>query len=202
MVRPTAGGTIASTALVTSSIDPTLTATRSTMTIVEGRDTTVNPETGPQVTNVSRQRNRAGRTRIDLTFGSDLDPARAEDVRNYVLIAPGRDGRLGTRDDVRVPVAASYDAATRVVTLVSRSRRGSFSPAFLRIRSGGASGLTDTQGRPLDGDRDGLPGGEFRIRLRRADPPAQQPPGRSGPACRRRSRPGGPSSPDDRVRPS
>ena len=37
VVRPTAVGTIASTALVTSSIDPTLAATRSTMTIVQER---------------------------------------------------------------------------------------------------------------------------------------------------------------------
>ncbi len=104
-------------------------------------------------------------------FSSDLDPARAEDARNYVLIAPGRDGRLGTRDDIRVPIAVSYDAATRAVTLVPRSRRNSFPSAYLRIRSGGESGLTDTEGRPLDGDRDGLPGGEFRLRLGRADRP-------------------------------
>ena len=134
------------------------------------------------MTDVSRPQGPGrDRTRIDLTFGSDLDPARAEDVRNYVLTAPGRDGRLGTRDDVRIPIAASYDAATRVVTLETRSRRGPFPPAFLRIRSGGASGLIDTQGRPLDGDRDGLPGGEFRVRLRRA-PPASR--ARSGPASR------------------
>jgi hypothetical protein len=123
------------------------------------------------VTDVSRQRNRRGRTQIDLTFGSDLDPARAEDVQNYVLTAPGRDGRLGTRDDVRVPIAASYDATTRVVTLLARSRRGSFASAFLRIRSGGESGLIDTRGRPLDGDRDGFPGGEYQVRLRRAPLP-------------------------------
>ncbi len=173
VVRPTAGGTIASTALVTSSVDPTLTATRSTMTIVQGSgsSSTTNPATGPQVSDVSRRRNRTGRTRIDLTFGSDLDPARAEDVRNYVLITPGRDGRSGTRDDVRVPIAASYDAATRVVTLMPRRRGGSFPSAVLRIRSGGASGLTDTGGRPLDGDQDGLPGGEFQVRLGRADRP-------------------------------
>ena len=195
VVRPTAGGTIASTALVTSSIDPTVTATRSTMTIVQGAG---DGEPGDRAAGDGRlsQRNRTGRTRIDLTFGSDLDPARAEDVRNYVLIAPGRDGRLGTRDDVRMPIAASYDAATRVVTLVTRSRRGSFPADFLRIRSGGESGLTDTQGRPLDGDRDGLPGGDFRVRLRRAHPATRRrpagipsPAGPAGLFARNRARP-------------
>ena len=198
VVRPTAVGTIASTAFVTSSIDPTVAATRSAMTIVQ-EPTTVDPETGPQVTDVSRRRNQAGRTEIDVAFGSDLDPARAEDVRSYALIAPGRDGRLGTRDDVPVPIAASYDAATRVVTLVSRSRRGSSQPAFLRIRSGGVFGLTDTQGRPLDGERDGLPGGEFRVRLRRVDRPRHAPAIRPGLAL-----PAGPAGlfAGDRVRPS
>ena len=93
VVRPTAGGTIASTALVTSSIDPTVAATRSTMTIVQAAGET----TGPQVTDVTRQRIRNGRSRIDLTFGSDLDPARAEDVREL------RADRAGPRRQARHP---------------------------------------------------------------------------------------------------
>ena len=134
VVRPTAGGTISGTAFVTSTIDPTVAATRSTMTLVQAAGGS-NPETGPQVTDVSRQRNRAGRTWIDLTFGSDLDPTRAEDAQL-------RADRTGPRRQARYPRrrphpgAASYDAATRVVTLVQRSRRGSLSLAFLRIRSG------------------------------------------------------------------
>src|SRR6185503_15808652 len=57
-------------------------------------------------------------TFLALTFSTDADPARAGDIRNYRLVGPGRDGRLGTADDRPIPLtSAVYDAATRTVTL-------------------------------------------------------------------------------------
>jgi hypothetical protein len=62
-------------------------------------------------------------TLLVLTFDQDLDPVPAQDPGHYLLQGPGRDGRLGTRDDVPIAIgSATYDPTVRTVTLVPAGR--------------------------------------------------------------------------------
>jgi hypothetical protein len=100
-----------------------------------------------------------------LRFDEDLDPVRATDLAGYRLVDAGRDGRLGTRDDRSIALRqATYDPATRSVTLLP-SRRLALQGNHLLVVSGrGATALTDRAGNPLDGDGDGQAGGDL-VRL-------------------------------------
>jgi hypothetical protein len=101
-------------------------------------------------------------TELVLNFGVALDPARAQDVSNYTVILDGGDGRIGTRDDRLIPVgSATYNAATRSVTLRLARQVNLRRLAQLTVRGTPPGGLTDASGTLLDGDRDGRPGGNF-----------------------------------------
>jgi hypothetical protein len=114
-------------------------------------------------------------------FSGALDSAHARDLGAYRLVTPGKDKAFGTRDDkVAALVGASYDPGTHTVTLTPR-RKASKKALQLAIA---AVRVLDAQGRPIDGDRDGQPGGDFRttlggkgLRIRLADDPG---PGRVG----------------------
>jgi hypothetical protein len=119
--------------------------------------------TGPTVVNLQRFGLHRAPTRFVLSFSEDLDPARAEDLGNYRLLVPGPDGRFGTRDDRTLRLrSASYDPATRTVTLApARRRLPLFRRYILVARGTGAGALTDRAGNVLDGDGDGQSGGSF-----------------------------------------
>jgi hypothetical protein len=99
--------------------------------------------------------------RILVTFSDAVDPASAQDASAYWIVLPGRDRRFGTRDDRRVRIrAASYDAASHTVNLTPRTRLTARTVMVL-VASGSTTGaaVRDVWGRPIDGDRDGHPGG-------------------------------------------
>lgn len=165
VVTPANAGTL-STVFSSTGTGVTTPVTTTAVTTVNAAAT--NPTTGPQIVDLSRQGIHTDPTRITLKFNADLDPTRAQNPANYRLIAPGHDTGLGTRDDVVVPItSATYDAATRTVTLVPKYRLNWHWFAQLSVVSGGATGLTDTDGRALDGDRNGRPGGTFVARFAR-----------------------------------
>jgi hypothetical protein len=99
---------------------------------------------------------------IDLTFSEPLDPARASNPDNYRVVSLGPDGRLGTRDDrvlaLRSVVYVPGSLTVRLI-LARPIRRGTFLQIF--VNGSPPSGLTDVAGNYLDGDGDGLPGGNF-----------------------------------------
>ncbi|WP_406698319.1 hypothetical protein V5E97_05620 [Singulisphaera sp. Ch08] len=62
------------------------------------------------------------------------------------------------RDDKAVALkSAAYDPVTKRVTLATRAPLSLRNPMQLRVNAGG---MRDTLGRPIDGDRDGQPGGD------------------------------------------
>jgi hypothetical protein len=101
------------------------------------------------------------RTLAVVAFSDSPDPAPASNPANYLLVAPGRDRRFGTRDDVALAVvSAQYRPGSNFVTLATHQRlrrRGSYA---LVVRGTPPGGLT-REGLLLDGDGDGLPGGDF-----------------------------------------
>ncbi len=93
-----------------------------------------------------------------VRFSAAIDTLALSDPQNWELRQSGTDGRFGTSDDrlYRLETAASADA--RSVTLATHS--GRLPPGTYRIRAS-AAGLVDSFGTPLDGDGDGIPGGDF-----------------------------------------
>jgi hypothetical protein len=118
----------------------------------------------------SEQVRRGSVQRIILTFSDALDPAAAQVPTAYWLALPGRDHRFGTRDDRRIRIrTASYHGATHTVTLRPRSVLSS-RMSFQVVVSGSSTSaaVRDVWGRPIDGDRDGQPGGNALALVRPA----------------------------------
>jgi hypothetical protein len=129
-----------------------------------------NPDqTPPTVAAVERLGIHMQPTQLVLRFSEPLDRAGAENLANYRLVMAGRDGRLGTRDDRAIRFRrATYDDASRSVTLLPASRLSVRQAYLLAVQGVDASGITDLAGNPLDGDGDGLAGGRFATRIDRS----------------------------------
>jgi hypothetical protein len=105
---------------------------------------------------------KRGNTELILTFAGTLDPTRASKVSEYRLIAPGRDGRFGTRDDVVIPIrSASVDAAHDELVVVLSRRISKTQRYRFTVNGSAPSGLTDTLGRLIDGNQSGQEGSNY-----------------------------------------
>ncbi len=109
-------------------------------------------------------------TSLVLSFNGPLDKSRAQGVAKFGLALSGRDRKFGTRDDRRVSLRSaryrtqvlSDSLGTRsTVTLTSVAPFRLSQPLQVRVNGQPPRGLRDTSGRWLDGDRNGLPGGNF-----------------------------------------
>jgi hypothetical protein len=139
------GGTAANYAI--TDVNGTLTITPAPLTVQQLRTTV----------------SRGSITGIVLTFSDAVDPSRAQNIKDYTLVNAGRDGKLGTRDDVKVPLKkAVYDSVMHTITLTPSGKLASNVPCQLTaLASNQATGLTDTGNRLLDGNGDGTPGGDY-----------------------------------------
>ena len=109
-------------------------------------------------------------TRLVLIFSQDLDPAGAKNLANYRLVGPGRDGRLGTRDDLVIRLRkVTYDPVTRSVTLRPKVRLPLRDRFRLTVLDTKTPGIVNRSGNRLDGDGDGSPGGKAVLPIRRAN---------------------------------
>jgi len=88
---------------------------------------------------------------INVAFDEALAPAGANNIANYVVRAPGRDKRLGTGDDVTVPLrSATLDAAANSVRLVPMTAQKL--NLFFQINVLAKTDLTDVAGNALAAD--------------------------------------------------
>jgi hypothetical protein len=100
-----------------------------------------------------------------VSFSGALEPAPAQNLTDYQIDAPARSKRFGTRYTKAVKLAsATYSPTAMTVTLVPRGTVPN-QPLQLTIV---AAGTLDAQGRPIDGNRDGQPGGDFQAVFTRA----------------------------------
>jgi hypothetical protein len=108
----------------------------------------------PRVVSVAREGVHWQPTSIVVTFSADMDPARDQDVANYRILAPGR--RL-------VPIrSATYNPATRSVTIRPARRLNIHHPFALTINGRSPRGLTDASGNLFDGAADGQLGTDYQ----------------------------------------
>ena len=82
---------------------------------------------------------------IALTFDGAVDAGSAGDRGSYLLVSPGKDRKLGTKDDKAVALkSASQDSTSRATTLVPNAKLAAATGARLTIRVS----LKDSLGRP------------------------------------------------------
>ncbi|MFM7594412.1 MAG: cadherin repeat domain-containing protein, partial [Isosphaeraceae bacterium] len=126
--------------------------------------TIVNPPVRP--VGVVANRSRTGLiSSIVITFDGDLNSASARNLANYLLLNPGRDKKLGTRDDLRVALrSAAYDSARRTITLTPRAALNIATGLTFQLQ---VKGLQDSTQAAIDGDRNLTPGGTVLVNLTR-----------------------------------
>jgi hypothetical protein len=107
-----------------------------------------------------------------VTFSAALNPTSAQKASGYWLVLPGHDHRFGTKDDKIVKFRkAVYQASLDTVTLTPAARVSATSVVELVV-SGSTTKPhpTDIWGRPIDGNKDGVPGGNFVLIVGPAPP--------------------------------
>jgi streptogramin lyase len=111
---------------------------------------------GPTITSVVRRPGpRARSGTLVLSFDEPLDPTSAQDLGNYQLVQLARRSRT-----VRIR-SAVYDPATRTVTLSPVRRLRPRHLYRLAVIGTGPTGVADTSGNLLDGQKTGHPGSNF-----------------------------------------
>ena len=133
-----------------------------TFTITDGKGgtkivpVTVNvAPTPPRVVSVAPAAGKSNQ--LVVRFSNDLDSTRAIDLANFALAGAGKDGFIGTADDVALKIkGASYNTFDRTVTLTLGRR--------LNLKKRFAFKVSDSkplgkEGLTLDGDNDGKSGG-------------------------------------------
>jgi hypothetical protein len=138
------------------------------ITYVAGTLTVAPPAAAPVVVlgvrwRVRRLSHGAFTESVVVTFSGALDPAHARLRSNYHLVTAGPDRTFGDSDDRPVALAPPrYKPAQHAVILTPQLFP--IARAQLTIN---ASSLLDSLGRPIDGNGDGLPGGNFVTTVRK-----------------------------------
>lgn len=97
-----------------------------------------------------------------LQFSTSMALSPVTDSANFEATASGRDGRFGTRDDITLVIKnLSYSDSTRTVNLEFTSDLGTSNKILVVAKATPVVGLSDSSGNVLDGDRDGVSGGDF-----------------------------------------
>jgi len=98
---------------------------------------------------------------IVIHFSGALNAAEADHAATYHLVMSGKRGSFAAKNSRAIGIAsASYDPASNTVVLRTKKPFSLTKPLQLTIHGTGASGLQDAEGRLIDGNDDGQPGGD------------------------------------------
>jgi hypothetical protein len=123
--------------------------------------------TAPMIQGVQRFGFHSQPTQFTVAFSEGLEASTVQRPANYRIIAPGPDGRFGTRDDRPIPIkSAIYDATTNTVTLTPARRLDLHRRYELIVNGSTPSGVADVAGNLLDGAGNGKPGSDYVVVLR------------------------------------
>jgi subtilisin family serine protease len=104
-------------------------------------------------------------SKIIVHYSLPMNKAAATKLANFQVLVAGIDGRFGTADDKTIAIsAASYNAAQKTVTLTPKSPLAQGQPFRVTLKG---AGLIDSKARALDGNRDGVAGGDFSLDIAR-----------------------------------
>jgi PKD domain-containing protein/putative Ig domain-containing protein/parallel beta helix pectate lyase-like protein/Big-like domain-containing protein len=119
----------------------------------------------PIVRSFGTTTSRTGIVGLVLSFSDPMNARRVQNLRNYVLVGAGRDRRFGTKDDRVLKLKkATYSVMARTVTLSPSTRLPK--TGIYRLTANGtnpSAGLANSTGTLLDGNRDGVPGGDYVV---------------------------------------
>ncbi|MBI2478618.1 MAG: right-handed parallel beta-helix repeat-containing protein, partial [Planctomycetia bacterium] len=113
------------------------------------------------------------RTVIHVLFSEAIDPIDANAAANYELREAGANNLLGDADDLVVPVTPSYEPGSLLVVLEPVDGNVNFYQGRFQVLVSGNSTIHDLSGWKLDGDGDGLEGGNY---VQANQPPRLSPP--------------------------
>ncbi len=133
-----------SVAAVEAGASVSLTVTANSTPSSPSSTTATGTPTLPHVKRVQRFGYHAKPTTLVLTFSAPLDPATAQNAKNYKLV-----GLHGNRIAIK---RATYDPAAMTVTLRPEHRISIHHPYTLIVEGGTPGSLTDAQGQILDGN--------------------------------------------------
>jgi hypothetical protein len=116
---------------------------------------------GPKIVALNRYGVHWMPTTLVLTFDQPPDPETASDTRNYVIVDPH-----GHVVSIRTAV---YDDATKTVTLHPARRLNIHLKYRLTVNGTTSSAISNAAGQLLDGDADGISGGNYRTVISRTN---------------------------------
>ncbi len=157
------GGLISGTPLATGTYGFTVLGTGSGFQTVMNYQFLVQAAAAPVLTSLVRYGYHNQPTTLVVAFSQDMNAQSASNLANYVLTTAGRDGRFGTRDDVRIALrSAAYDTVTHVVTLTPMARTIPLHRAYrLTVNGTPTQGLSNTTGVYLGGQGVASPGTNY-----------------------------------------
>ena len=98
-------------------------------------------------------------TEILVTFSGAVNVNEAQGLGEYSLVMAGNHGSFTARNAKKIKLrTASYNATTDTVTLIPRKAFALTKKVQLEVDGVPPSGLQDSLGRLIDGDRSGQPG--------------------------------------------
>jgi hypothetical protein len=110
-------------------------------------------------------------TEIYVTFSGAVNSAEAADTATYQLIKQGKHRSfVATRATTITIKSASYDPTDNQVTLIPKKPFALSKPVEVLVEGEPPSGLQDAEGRLIDGNRDGQPGGDATAILSKGSP--------------------------------
>jgi hypothetical protein len=137
--------------------DTTDYTTATATTTINVLPATQTPTDGPRITSVRRYGYHMVPTTPVLTFDQALDRATAENINNYVIVAP---------DGHRIRMSrAVYNPANLTVTLYPNERISIHRPYSLTVKGDGSKGVRSMSGQLLDGKGTGQSGSDFHLVL-------------------------------------
>ena len=100
-------------------------------------------------------------TQVFVTFSGPVSENGADSTATYRLATPGKGGSYTASNAGIIKLkSARYNGATLQVTLTPRTPFDLTKPVQLRVYGTGPSTLYDAEGRPIDGNHDGIAGGD------------------------------------------
>lgn len=139
---------------------------------LERREAPATLAPAPQIVGVQRAGIHRQRSTIVLTFDQPMATGSTQARRNYILESRDEQGRFNANPPRIIRIAAAvYRANAQSVTLVTARRLDPHREYQLTV-NGNFAGLASTQGIVLDGNGDGMTGGNAVILLGRLGPGA------------------------------
>jgi plastocyanin len=162
--RPASPGLVAALAPGASTISATVDGMSGATSL-----TVTEPAPFVRLTNVQDTLNKRYMvTRITVGWSGPLNATEAGDIAYFHLATPGKKGSFKAKNAGTIKLKnATYVPALNEVVLTPAKPFALSKPVKLTVSGQAASGLQDAQGRLIDGDRDGQPGGDAIAMLSR-----------------------------------